>query len=272
MKKKLTFHSMFEHRASRKVVCIAIALLSMALIVNPTQGQQSRAHASVRFDALNRVFRIDAADTTYVFGVNETGQLQNLYWGSRISEKDHFAQARAMDETSSFDPPSTTTPQEFTGWGGALYVEPDLKITFPDGNRDLVLRYVSNEIHGESLSVVMKDISRGVYVTLVYQMDGETGILRRSAEVENRTEFPLTIEQVAAGTWNLPEGTNYRLHYLSGRWAGEWNLNTQNIGPGKTVLESRRGTTGAQNNPWFAIDRGTSSDEDSGEVWFGALG
>ena len=272
MKTKQTFQSMFLRRARRKALGMAGTLLTMALMGRPACGQQSQVRASVRFDALTKVFRIDAADTTYVFGVNETGQLQNLYWGKHISEKDHFTQAKAMGGASSFDPPSTTTPQEFTGSGGALYVEPDLKVTFPDGNRDLVLRYVSNEIHGESLSVVMKDISCDVYVTLNYQMDGETGILRRSAEIENRTEFPLTIEQVAAGTWNLPARTNYRLHYLSGRWAGEWNLNTQVIGSGKTVLESRRGTTGAQNNPWFAIDRGAGSDEDSGEVWFGAIG
>jgi len=272
MKTKLTFQSMFVQKATRKAMRLTGTLLAMALIACPARGQQSETGASIRYDALTKVFRIDAADTTYAFGVNETGQLQNLYWGKHISQKDHFAEAKAMGGASSFDPPSTTTPQEFIGWGGALYVEPDLKVTFLDGNRDLVLRYVSNQIHEESLSVVMKDISREVYVTLNYQMDGETGILRRSADIENRTEFPLTIEQVAAGTWNLPEGTNYRLHYLSGRWAGEWSLNTQVVGPGKTVLESRRGTTGSQNNPWFAIDRGSGSDEGSGEVWFGALG
>jgi alpha-galactosidase len=59
---------------------------------------------------------------------------------------------------------------------------------------------------------------------------------------------------------------------LTGRWAGEWNLQRQAIHPGKTVLESRRGSTGDENNPWFAIERGNQQDEDSGDVWFGALG
>jgi len=36
------------------------------------------------------------------------------------------------------------------------------------------------------------------------------------------------------------------------------------------VLESRRGSTGHQANPWFAIQAG-APDEDHGEVWFGAL-
>ena len=38
------------------------------------------------------------------------------------------------------------------------------------------------------------------------------------------------------------------------------------------MLESRRGSTGDENNPWFAIERGNQQDEDSGDVWFGALG
>ena len=52
----------------------------------------------------------------------------------------------------------------------------------------------------------------------------------------------------------------------------EWNLQQQPVHPGKTVLESRRGTTGSQNNPWFAIERGAANNEENGDVWFGALG
>jgi alpha-galactosidase len=46
----------------------------------------------------------------------------------------------------------------------------------------------------------------------------------------------------------------------------------QPVHPGKTVLESRRGTTGSQNNPWFAIDHMGNADAEHGSVWFGALG
>src|SRR6185437_13697416 len=132
-------------------------------------------------------------------------------------------------------------------------------------------KYVSHTISGDELSIVMKDISRDVVVVLHYAIDAETGILRRWADIENHTKTPITLEQVAAGTWNLPRGTDYRLRYLSGRWAGEFTLQEQPVHPGKTVLESRRGTTGAQNNPWFAIDHEGNNDQESGDVWFGAL-
>lgn len=232
---------------------------------------QSRA-PEIRFDGTTRVFSISAAGMSYVFGVNENGQLQAMYWGKRLGAGDRFAATKAMPEVSGQDLPINTTPQEFMGWGGGLYVEPDLKITSPDGNRDLALKYVSNAIQGDALSVVMKDVSREVYVTLRYEPDAETGILRRSAVIENRTKAPFTMEKVSAATWSLPRGTDYRHRYLSGRWASEWNVHEQPIAPGKTVLESRRGTTGPQNNPWFAIDRMATVGAETGGVWFGALG
>jgi alpha-galactosidase len=67
----------------------------------------------------------------------------------------------------------------------------------------------------------------------------------------------------------LPRG-HYTLNYLTGRWAGEWNLTQETLHPGARVLESRRGSTSHQANPWFAIQNGEPS-EDNGEVWFGAL-
>lgn len=226
----------------------------------------------ISFNPETHVFRIDSADSSYIFGVNESEQLQALYWGKRLADSDHFSPAKPMPEVASFDAPSTTTQQEYVGWGGVLYVEPSLKITFPDGNRDLTLKYLGNHIDGNHLSVQMKDISREIYVTLNYDADAETGILRRSAEIENRTDAPISIEEVSAATWNLPRGTDYRLRYLTGRWAGEDTVQEQPLNPGKTVLESRRGTTGAQNSPWFAIDHRNENDSEHGDVWFGALG
>ncbi|WP_051978310.1 alpha-galactosidase [Edaphobacter aggregans] len=222
--------------------------------------------------APQRVFRLDGGEVTYVVGVNDSGQLQMIYWGKRLPASQEFTTPKSGQSLSSFDMSSNTTPQEFTGWGEGLYVEPDLKITFPDGNRDLVLKYAYHTTSRDELDVVMKDISREIYVKVQYHIDPTTGIVRRSAEVSNRTGTPFTIEQVASGTYHLPRATNYQLHYVTGRWAGEWDLQQQPIHGGKTVLESRRGTTGSQNNPWIMINHASDHDEDQGDVWFAALG
>jgi alpha-galactosidase len=216
-----------------------MALMGFAF---PGLARSQSKDASIRFDKETQVFRIDAADMSYVLGINEKKQIQTLYWGKRLSGADIFA--HSDPGTSSFDASTNTTQQEFVSWGGGLYVEPDLKVTFPDGNRDLVLQYVSHTIEGNQLTILLKDISRQVYVELQYQSDAITGILGRSAQVQNRTSTPLIIVQIASGTLNLPRGQDYRLRYLAGRWAGEWSLHEQTIQPGKTLLESRRGSTG----------------------------
>jgi alpha-galactosidase len=256
-------------RGLRSVFLSWVVLLGLLL---PALAGAQPNMASIHFDDQTRVFRIDAADMSYVLGINENKQVQTLYWGKRLSAGDTFAAPHSNPGLSAFDSSINTTRLDYVAWGGGLYVEPDLKVTFPDGNRDLVLQYVSHMIEGDRLTILLRDISRDVYVRLEYQADASTGVLKRSAQVQNKTAAPLVVEQIASATWNLPRGSDYRLRYLTGRWAGEWNLHEQLIQPGKTILESRRGSTGDQNNPWFAIDQNGSNDQDHGDVWFGALG
>jgi alpha-galactosidase len=255
-------------------ISLAIAMwVSLSGSVSPALGQSGGAAAErILYDERAHTFRLDGAGVSYVFGVNQNGEVQTLYWGKRLHLADRIPSARTDAGTSAFDLPVNATPQEFTGWGGGLVVVPDLKITFPDGNRDLVLHYVSHTIQNNTLTVSLKDISREVSVDLIYRMDEATGVLARSARLENRTKQPFTIEHVFTARWNLGPNNDYQLRYLTGRWAGEWNLQQVPLPPGKIVLESRRGSTGDEVNPWFASERSSQPDQDVGDVWFGALG
>ncbi|HEY2861709.1 MAG TPA: alpha-galactosidase [Terracidiphilus sp.] len=245
-----------------KTFACALLLAGAALI--------SAQAPAANFDTGTKEFRLDGGNVSYVFGVNGRGELQQMYWGGRLGESDKFPAAAAKREWAAFDSSHSNTPEEYAGWGAGLYVEPALKVTFADGNRDLVLHYDSYTEKEGGFDVVLKDISRKIFVTLHYAMDAQTGILARSATIENREAAAVTIEQAAAAAWALPAG-HYTLNYLTGRWAGETSLTQETLQHGARVLESRRGSTGQQANPWFAIQAG-SPNEDAGEVWFGALG
>jgi len=227
----------------------------------------TQALGAVRYNPDTHVFTLSSPKVTYAFGVNERGELQSLYWGAGLDE---VPAAKPDSGASSFDPSTGSTPQEYPAWGSAFYTEPALKVSFPDGNRDLVLHYLSHNLDGSHLSVMLKDISRDVRVELRYDIDPDSGILARSARIENHTGKPLSVQQAAAATWNLPAGQDYVLHSLSGRWAGEWQLDHRPVLPSQTVLESRRGSTAQQNNPWFALTP-AGTTENAGPVWFGAL-
>src|SRR5262249_7904999 len=251
----------------RCIVNFAASVLFLA--ANSASAQTS---APIHFVERSKIFVLDAGNATYVFGVNEQNMLQHIYWGGQVARDEDFASARSFREWASFDLGTTTTPQEYPGWGAGLYVEPSLKVTFPDGNRDLVLRYVEHRIVGSTLVVTLKDVERELFVYLRYTVYAESGIIRREAVIENRTGEPLVAENAQSGALYVPRGEGYRLRYLSGRWAGEWQLNEEAVHTGVKVLESRRGSTSHQTNPWLALDRDGNSDAEHGSVWFGALG
>jgi alpha-galactosidase len=247
----------------KKTFTIAALAVTSALA---TAAQPS----AVRYDSAHKVFQLDGGNASYAFGVNPRGELQQIYWGGRLAATDSFPAAQPMPGWASFDASESTTPQEYSGWGAGIFVEPALKVSFADGNRDLVLHYVSYTQTASGFDVMLKDMARKISVTLHYSIDSATGILARSATIENGEAQPVTVEQAAAAAWALPPA-QYTLNYLTGRWAGEWTLTQETLHPGEKVLESRRGSTGHQANPWFALQAG-AADEDHGEVWFGALG
>jgi len=229
-----------------------------------------------------RVFRLDGGRVTYALGVDEKGYLQPLYWGPSLAAADPLVSTdpvktgdpvliKAPGELSGFDPAGSVTPQEYPGQGEGLVSDPGIKTIFADGNRDLVLKYKSHQVRGETLLVELADIRRPLTVTLRYTIDPETGVLARSATARNGDRQAVRIDQIASAVFTLPVGDDYQLHYLTGRHAAEWTKKDVAITPALTLLESRRGSTGHGNNPYFAIGRQGVTSEDAGPVWYGAL-
>ena len=230
------------------------------------------ARAAVQYNPERKVWVLQAGEATYAMGVNERGELQSIYWGARVMRDADFAAAHSRPEVASFDLSTTTTPQEYPGWGAELYTEPALKATYANGNRDVVLHFVQQHIDGETLEIELKDIASDLQVHLFYRVFPETGILERWSRIENKTDQAITLESAQSAAYSLPQGEGYGWHYLTGQWGAEWQLHSEALQTGAHVIESRRGSTSHQANPWFAIDRPDQTTEEHGPVWFGALG
>ena len=230
------------------------------------------AGAQIRFLPAQKAWVIQCGEATYAVGVNERGELQSIYWGAKIVNNSDFTPAHSRPAVASFDLSTTTTPQEYPAWGAGLYTEPALKATYADGNRDVVLHYAGQQISGDTLEVDLKDIAAALEVQLYYRVFPDTGVLERWSRILNKTNQPITLESAQSASWTLPQGDGYGWHYLTGHWGGEWQYHSQPIQTGLQVIESRRGSTSHQANPWFAVDRPGETTEESGPVWFGALG
>lgn len=242
----------------RVLAAIALALLAHA------------AEARVSVDPTGHILRLDGNGVTYAFAVDPDQRLRSLYWGGSLG-KDEVLATRKVDDWSSFELSGALSAQEFPGQGLGLLTDPGVKISFPDGNRDVRLRFRSYKIDGETLTIKLADIDRPVEVTLRYSLDPDTGIIGRSAAIRNTGTTPFTIERLASAVLTLPNQPDYRLYSLHGRYADEFMLDSQPVTQTLATLESRSGFTSHQHNPWFAIDRASMSGEENGPVWFGAL-
>jgi alpha-galactosidase len=176
----------------------------------------------IRYLEAKKLFVLDIGKVSYVFGINQHNELQHHYWGGRLW-RDEDLPATLISDAPALD------RQEYPGWGESLFSEPSLKVSFPDGNRAVVLHYVSHAIAGDTLTITLKDILSPLYADLHYKIFPETGILRRDVTIENRTDTPVVIESAQSAAWSLPQGSGYRLRYLSGRWAGEWQLHEEPV-------------------------------------------
>ena len=248
----------------RSLSFVVIALCLQVSSIAPAQTH-------IAGDDAHRVWQIDAGEMTYVVGINDANAVQSMYWGPKLNAGTSFSPPKQLPELASFDPSVTTTPLEYPAWGGGLALEPALKVSFRDGNRSLQLIYVDAKQAGDQLEITERDITAPVFVHLFYRAYS-TGILARWSVIENRGKESFTIEQASSATWNLPSQPGYDLSWLTGRWGSEWQLHTEALHPGSRILESRRGSTSHQTNPWFAIGQQDKTTEQAGPVWFGELG
>lgn len=239
---------------------------TLALILGTAASLYGQA---IQYSEAQKVWLLTTKYNSYAMGVDANGALQNLYWGAPLWRLTDVQPAAVKRDISSFDPHQMLENEEYAGWGGPRYYEAALKITRANGDRDLVLKYASHRISGNDLDIVLKDIRDDLEATLHYRLYPENGILRRSATIRNNTAAPITVESAQSATWHLPPGQGYQLTYLTGRWAAETQMNREPIHEGQKVLESRKGNTSHNFNPWFSIDRNASEEE--GGVWFGSL-
>src|SRR5258708_32046986 len=205
--------------------------------------------AHISYDEQARVFRLSGEQSEYFLGVDDQGYLRPIYWGKPLDPAVHLT-VLPPPSMSAMDVPGSVVAQEYAGQGGGMLTEPGIKVAFADGNRDLVLKYRSHHVDGDTLTIDLADISRRFTVTLRYILDSRTGIIGRSASARNDGSTPVRVDQIAAATMTLPYQPHYRLSYLAGRWAAQFSLHHQPIAPPLPIPQSPPSPTTPPRPPW----------------------
>ncbi|MBR2591690.1 MAG: alpha-galactosidase, partial [Oscillospiraceae bacterium] len=121
-----------------------------------------------------------------------------------------------------------------------------------------------NDDEAQTLIVTLKDEVAGIWLELLYTLFANEGALARSARLTNEGGAPVQIERALSMCLDLPD-PEYEWIQFSGAWSRERYPVCRKLDIGTTEVESLRGTSSLQQNPFIVLKRPTA-DEKQGDV------
>jgi alpha-galactosidase len=235
--------------------------------------------ADIWHDEAAGAWLVEMRSSSYAFALADNGAaLAHLHWGMTLPRRvvADLANQRLRQLRERRQGMMRAQPDEYVPWGGPRYDEPSLKVDFADGTRGIEWRFAGHRATRcgavSTLEIDLADTAYPLQATLHYRVYDGFDVLERWATLRHRGQgAPFVVRQAHSANWWLPDRGGWRLRYLHGGWGAETQPAQARLVPGKMVLESRRGITSHQLNPWFTLDPGGMATEESGEVWSGAL-
>lgn len=215
----------------------------------------------------NNIFVLETKNTHYVLGVDEYGYNHHLHWGQKC-DIDDYSIEDISDESSNHSK-LDYIKQEYTPFGKTMYRNCSIKADFPDGCREINLKYDGFDINGNCLKLDFSDVTYPLGISLNYEIHDECDIITRWVTLTNKGEEPIFFEKLFSAQLNLPSKKPYTFKNTNGAWGAEFIETNTVLQGGSWVNESRRGTTGHNQSPYFIAYQ--NADEVSGDVYFASL-
>lgn len=247
---------------------------------------------SIIYNEKSKVFHLQAGDTSYVMQVYKDGYLAQLYWGKRI-KKANAEELLICAPRSSFSPnpdPNDawlsldTLPQEYPAYGNTDFRTPAYVVQLENGSTITDLRYQSHRIQkgkpqiealpatyvesddeAQTLEIVMVDSLIGLKAILSYTAFENHDVITRNVRFVNEGNDNLKLLRALSMSVDFIR-TDFNFMHLSGAWAKERHIEISSLDTGNKSIESRRGSSSHQNNPFIAL-LSKDANEDKGEVY-----
>lgn len=245
----------------------------------------------IRYNQLHQTFHLQAKDTSYIMGIARDGFLLHYYWGRKINEYNHSNEIQLLDRGFSGNPYKEdrtfsldTLPQEYPQYGSTDYRKPAYQIQLENGSTVTDLRYktheilkgkpkleglpatyVENEVEAETLEITMIDELTGLEVILSYTVFEEMNVITRSVRFINNGNESLKLLRALSVNVDFRDADFDFLH-LYGAHVKERHIARQALHPGIQSVESSRGASSHQHNPFIALLR-KDTNEEQGEVF-----
>lgn len=239
----------------------------------------------------NGLYVLDTDNTSYVFRVMESGQLEHLYYGRKLHaneavmmEKHVFTLGNTNVYSNEYNNFSLEDAcLEMSSWGKGDIREPFVEIVHADGARTSDFVFDRAEIidgkaeyatlpgsydddnNVKQLVVYMKDKQYNLTLELHYYVYEACNVITRSAKLINTSDETVRVERLMSMQLDLPD-SDYELSTFNGAWTREMNRNRISIQAGRHVNESYTGTSSNRANPFIMLGR-TDTSEDYGECF-----
>lgn len=235
---------------------------------------------AIYFEEEHKLFHLKTKEYSYVMQVLKSGYLVHLYWGKPLSTFGSYHKLE-QEEVANLD----VLPMEYGIYGTGDYRNPSIEVLQTNGSstgelkyeghtiiagkptlEGLPATYVKSEEEAKTLIVTLSDRFSGLKVDLMYTVYEEYPVITRSAKLYNTNESNNLILSRAMSMCVDFEGSDYELLQLSGAWCREKNIYRRPLAPGLTAIDSKRGYSSHQQNPFLALlDKGVS--ETTGNVY-----
>lgn len=246
---------------------------------------------SIHFDEADMSFHLRAGSSSYILQVVRGRCLAHRYWGPLLGNG-RLAQPlvmipRAFSPSPFPDDPlfsPDTVPQEYPAFGAGDFRAPAFEVQSTDGSTVVDLRYQGHRIldgkpslpglpatyvetddEAQTLEIDMADPLNGLALTLRYTAFARRNVIARSVLFVNRGSAPLRVLRALSAAVDFPDA-GFEMTRLSGAWSRERTPYRAPLLPGGQFIESRRGASSHQQNPFVAFSRPGTSEE-HGDVY-----
>ena len=226
--------------------------------------------------AEQKTIRISTDNTDLVLQVAPNGRLYQSYFGEKLLHENDLKNLPWNIHAGSDGSVSQRGWEVYGGSGNEDYFEPAIAVTHSDGNPSTYLYYVSSSTQqvdgGTQTTINLRDDKYPVDVTLHYVAYPKENVIKTWSEIKHQEKKPVYLSRYAS-TMLYFNRTAYYLTEFSGDWAKEMQMSTQQLQPGKKILDTKLGSRAAMHmQPFFEVGLDQPADEQKGDVLMGTLG
>ena len=239
----------------------------------------------ITFDERTKTFHLFNDQISYLMEVEENNYLAHLYFGKRVTNYSGNVRYPRIDRSFSPNPSNAkdrlfsldTLMMEYPGNGFGDFREPAHHIFHQNGNRLNDFRYVHFDIikgkphleglpatyasdeEAETLIITLEDEVTNLQLRLFYTIFANYNVITRSNQLINKGNTTVNIHKLASQSLDFPNRP-FELIHLNGAWGRERQMTREKVTPGVKRLDSKRGSSSHQQNPFAALVEPTTTE------------